>query len=329
MIGKDTIKRIGKRKLYEISGCLSDKDNLILLTVGACRYITSRQIMRLYFQPIAHIKLSASVRNANRHLFRLKELGVIEHLDRRIGGVRAGSGANIWYLTTAGHKLLCLNERVNEGSQSIRDSELAQSLLSCLPRKRHHEPTPRFLEHRLAVTEVFVRLHELTGKSKVVSLDDIALEPECWREHPSIIGGKASILKPDLYLVTTTKGNKKDEYEDYWFMEVDLATESPAVVLWKCEQYIRYFQSGIEQHKNGVFPRVVWIVPTDKRKESLQKYVEENFDGIHLELFSVITMNELPGLVCGNSSIAKTNENAIKNVENATRTGVKKAGNSL
>jgi hypothetical protein len=147
---------------------------------------------------------------------------------------------------------------------------------------------------------VYVRLYELAGEHQGINLTTIALEPECWREQPNSIGGKSLILKPDLYAVTTIKDGE-DEYEDHWFIEVDLSTESPATVIRKCEQYIRHWQSGLEQRTNGVFPRVVWIVPTVKRKESIIQHIADNFAGIHQELFSVIVLDELSHLI-NNSS---------------------------
>jgi hypothetical protein len=278
------MKRISKRELREIATRLNSKDQAILSVIQTCRYITSRQLMRLFFVPVAHFNRSASMRNANRHLYRLKEWGLIAHLERRIGGVRAGSGANIWYLTEAGYSVLRLYE-VNNSDSTIR-------------RKRHHEPTLHFAKHHLAVSEVYVRLHELTGKRQAIDLTAIALEPVCWREFPNLIGAKPAILKPDLYAVTAVKDNaSSEEYEDYWFIEVDLDTEAPATVIRKCEQYIRYLQSGIEEREYGVFPRVVWIVPTDKRKSSLEQHIENNFMGVERELFVVITLDALPRLL--------------------------------
>jgi hypothetical protein len=282
--------RISRRRIRELRRQISDRDKRVMTDIRTCRYITGRQLMRLHFGPTAHTCPGAGVRSANRHLFRLKEWGLIEHLERRIGGARAGSGANIWHLTAAGHKLLCMDEH----SETMAPRQ-----------KRHREPTKSFLTHHLAVAELYVRLHELTGGRQTAALAGIQLEPDCWRRHPGIMGGKAAVLKPDAYAVTVT-----GEYEDHWFMEVDLATESPAVVIRKCEQYARYYQSGAEQREQGVFPRVVWIVPTGRRGESLARHIADNFAEPQRGLFAVMTLDGLPGLICGDS------ENPTK-----TRTG--------
>ena len=129
------------------------------------------------------------------------------------------------------------------------------------------------------------------------------------------------ILKPDLYAVTASK-----EYMDYWFIEVDLATESPAIVVRKCEQYIHYFQSGVEQRRSGVFPRVIWIVPTDKRKDSLTFYIQNRFQGWKQDVSIVIVLDELAGLVTDKSEGKTAIEKSGKNVKNTIKTGAKSLG---
>jgi hypothetical protein len=205
-------------------------------------------------------------------LARLRQVGLIAPLARRIGGVRAGSGAYVWALASAGARLLAMSEKSEDSA-----------------RKRVHEPSPAFLEHTLAVAEVCIYLIELSrgGKIQLVSYE---LEPDCWRQYTNT-GGTASNLRPDLFTVTSA-----GEYEDYWFMEIDLATESPSTVLRKCGQYLAYMRSGIEQAKSGVFPLVVWIVPDGKRKGSLQRHIADNFKA-NARLFIVLTLDELEPLV--------------------------------
>ena len=98
-------------------------------------------------------------------------------------------------------------------------------------------------------------------------------------------------LKPDLFAITMS-----GQYEDRWFIEVDLATESPSKVVDKCERYHKYYRSGLEQQEAGVFPLTVWIVPTAERKEKLIKHIREAFDK-QPRLFTIITKDELWALV--------------------------------
>ena len=69
-------------------------------------------------------------------------------------------------------------------------------------------------------------------------------------------------LKPDLAVVTATA-----KFEDHWFFEVDLASEPPSRIIRTCLNYQEYRRSGVEQRRLGLFPAVVWIVPTGRRKQ--------------------------------------------------------------
>ena len=121
-------------------------------------------------------------------------------------------------------------------------------------------------------------------------LDKNTFEPDCWRNHQE--HGRSAVLKPDLFAVTAS-----GEYEDAWFIEMDLNTEAPCAVLEKCRRYVRYYKSGIEQKQSGVFPLVVWIVPSGARKKSLQQNIDECRELACKGLFLVITPDELEGLI--------------------------------
>ncbi|MCL2082069.1 MAG: replication-relaxation family protein [Oscillospiraceae bacterium] len=157
---------------------------------------------------------------------------------------------------------------------------------------RPYEPTYIFLKHTLAVSELYTRLYT---SHKLMKAD---FEPTCWR--------KSGTLKPDLYAVT-----ENGEFEDYWFFEVDLDTEAPSRIMRKCESYGKYCLSGIEQEEKGVFPKVVWLVPDEKRRGTLYRYIGEHLSE-YAQLFAVITFDDLDKVVidgAGESYIFK----AIKN----------------
>ena len=215
---------------------------------------------------------TAAHRATARALKRLRELRLVDHLARRIGGVRAGSGGLVWHLTHAGERLLRLNEQATR------------------PMRRFFEASPYFLAHSLAVAEVAVNLTEICREQHGMKLTAIQPEPECWRTYSEY--GSMLSLKPDLFAITVS-----GQYEDRWFIEVDLATESPSKVVDKCERYHKYYRNGLEQQEAGVFPLTVWIVPTAERKEKLIKHIREAFDK-QPRLFTVITKDELWALVC-------------------------------
>ncbi len=262
------LKRISHKQLEYWDAALSERDKHILVSIRNFRYMTTDQIRRLYFAESA--TATAALRAASRNLKKLKEFHLIGHLARRIGGVRAGSGSYVWRLEAAGDHLLSLNGRVEQ------------------PRRKRFEPSAYFLTHTLAVAECYVRIMEICDGQNV-RLTDIQPEPYNWRPYNS--GGKLVSLKPDLFAVTVC-----DAYEDRWFFELDMATESGVRIVEKCRRYHQYYQSGLEQKQYGVFPLVVWIVPDAKRKRSIIQHIKAEFSKLP-NIFTVITLDELDALM--------------------------------
>lgn len=262
--------RISRAQLESIKARLSARDLAILEAVAANRLMTSRQIRRLHFWD--HASDVAAIRSTNRTLARLAELKLITHLDRRIGGVRAGSNANVWSLTEPGARLL----------RSIDEADMPF-------RFRPQEPTTSFMEHTLAVAEVTVRLSEAArgGDFSLLALDR---EPACWRAHSGTHGGVAR-LKPDLYAITAS-----GKYEDHWFFEVDRSTEPPSRVIRTCLKYETYRSTGMEQNATGVFPAVVWITPNEKRASTLRTHLA-SAQGLTPGLYAVVVPDDLTSLI--------------------------------
>lgn len=261
-------RRLSRRQLEELALYLGERDKAVLLAIQRHRYLMTGQVQRLAFTD--SVSPTAGLRAASRCLKKLKETGLINTMSRRIGGVRAGSGSLIWYLSHAGERLLRLHEK-----------EAAAN-------RRFFEPSPYFLAHTLAVAEVSIQLMELCRKHQM-ELAGLQPEPECWRSYSE--RGICLSLKPDLYAVTVS-----GEYEDRWFLEIDLDTESPARVIDKCKRYHQYYRSGLEQKESGVFPLTVWIVPNAARKQHLLEHIRAVFDK-QPRLFAIITADELEGLI--------------------------------
>lgn len=260
--------RTSKRELEEINRILGDRDRDILTSIREYRYLTTDQIRRLYFTEAAND--TAALRATSRNLKKLKEMKLIDSLDRRVGGIGSGSGSFIWKLESAGEHLFRL----------ISDH--------AHPRKKHFEPSTYFLAHTLAVSECFVRITEIT-RGRGVKLAEVQNEPENWRPYNS--GGKIVLLKPDLFAITVCGG-----YEDRWMFELDLSTESPVRIIEKCRRYHQYYQSGLEHQQFGVFPLVVWIVPDATRKLNLARHIQTEFAKLP-NIFTVITPDELEALI--------------------------------
>ena len=256
------------KRLLELDIVLRERDKEVLLAVQRHRYLLTGQVQRLIFTDAA--TATAALRAASRCLRKLKSLGLVCTLTRRIGGVRAGSGSLVWYISHAGERLLRLHEH------------------KPVPVRRFFEPSPYFLAHTLAVSEISIQLTELC-REQGMELSSLQPEPECWRAYSE--HGAYLSLKPDLYAVTVS-----GEYEDRWFFEVDLDTESPAKVIEKCQRYHQYYRTGLEQKAAGVFPLTVWIVPDTGRRDRLAAAIRTAFDK-QPRLFAVITGDELAHLV--------------------------------
>jgi hypothetical protein len=261
---------VSGRRLAVIQRELSARDRDILTSLDRHRFLTTRQLQVLHFHD--HVTSEAAARICRRVLARLDQLEVIEHLERRVGGVRAGSGSYVWRVGLLGDRLL--RQVRGEGA-----------------RARRKEPSARHLDHCLAVADCHLAL--LTAaRTGHLELLTFATEPDCWRSYLGVSGAR-EVLKPDLYAVTAT-----GEYEDHWFIEVDRATESLPTLMRKCAQYERYRRIGREQAEAGVFPLVVWVVPDDTRAAKLQAAVQAA-RGLDLAVFRVTTTEQFVDVVCG------------------------------
>ncbi|MGH3450272.1 MAG: replication-relaxation family protein, partial [Haloechinothrix sp.] len=58
--------------------------------------------------------------------------------------------------------------------------------------------------------------------------------------------------------------------ELHWFVEVDRGNEHRGALTHKIATYVAAWRDGGEQVRAGVFPRVLWIVPSDRRAAALQ-----------------------------------------------------------
>lgn len=234
---------VGKR-IDALESRLSDRDRQILDLVHRFRLLSGFHIHSVMFE-------SHQARLTRRVLGRLVMLGALETLDRRIGGVRAGSTGLVYRLAPDGRRLV---ERWH-GDSAGRV-------------QRSSEPGARFVGHTLAVADIFVRLHAAT-RSQPFELIQFATEPACWRAFSSPLGEPRS-LKPDAHM-TCEAGN----WEYRWFVEVDLATEGVSTLRRKFQAYVDYWQSGVEQAEAKVFPRVLWLTVGEQRVGRLRQVIDE------------------------------------------------------
>lgn len=224
-----------RQDLQCISTQLSDRDWGIVRFLRQHRYATTTQLRRMFFRE--HASQSAATRACVRVLDRLLTQRILTRLERRVGGIRHGSASFVWCLDVLGDRLTRAPHQA---------------------RRRHQEPSFAFLAHTLAVTDIHVQLAE-AASTGAFHLTAVQVETGAWRPYVAP-GGAQRIIKPDLMITVST-----DSYDDHWYLEIDLGTESLPVLLRKCTAYEDYHRTGRPQSEHGVFPRILWLLPTPAR----------------------------------------------------------------
>jgi len=236
--------RIGAAKLRLVAEQLSERDRQILDDLARVRVLSGGQLERLRF---GLVQEGARGRVRRRVLRRLGALHLITTLDRRIGGVRAGSAGLVYALTAAGHRLV-------SGLENRRQ-------------RNPLTPGPTFLAHALDVAEIYVALHEAT-QAAATTLSHFAVEAHAAWEAPDRFG-QLRPLRPDALLALETA-----EYQDVWWVEVDRSTESLPRLRAKLATYRRLAESG-RPGPFGVMPRVLVTVPDRDRLASVAKVMRQ------------------------------------------------------
>jgi hypothetical protein len=229
--------RLSRKGPVLLADDLSVRDRQIVELVGRFAVISGGQVERLFFA--SGQRAVSNARLARRSLARLAEGRVLVRLERRIGGVRAGSAGSVYRLGAVGDRLLRLWR--GEGGRG----------------RAGQEPGRLFIRHELAVTETYTRLRE-AERDGALELLDFDPEPASWRPFAGASGRQD--LKPDAYARLGL-----GQYEDRYFIEIDCGTEGRGALAAKCRTYLAYYRAGAEQTKHGVFPRVIWITTTERR----------------------------------------------------------------
>lgn len=262
--------RVSRPRLERIAVSLDERSWRVIRILAEHRFTTTSQLARL--RQSHHKTAASALRQTTRLMHHLRTLSLVHHLERRIGGQRAGSTGLIWYLTEPGFRLLT----INAGRRTTT-------------RHRNAEPSTRFLAHTLAVMEARV-LAEETSQQRGVRLLRVNTEPLCWRSHLGI-HGNPEWVKPDLEIITQVEG-----YEDHWWLEIDLDTERPKRLLAKAHAYLRHYQSGIEQNQRGVFPVIVWLTATNDRAERIASLMAAD-PRLPEGMFTTARLNDLKALL--------------------------------
>lgn len=251
--------------LIRIDTLLTKREREILTALRNAKVMFTSQIKTLFFNNSKTD--NSAIRATNREMQSLHARGLVDTLDKRISGRRIGTASYIWHLTEQGYRLL-----------DIGSSSPAK-------RTRFVEPSYLTLKHKLAVAECYVQIVGISRRHKGMEINQVEFEPDSWRDYHET--NRFVKLKPDMTLVT-----RRSDYEYRYFIEMDLATESSAEIIRKCDRYHAYLATGKEQDIFGVFPLVIWVVPDDKRKTQLEEVVRKEYQSRY-HIFLIITPDEL------------------------------------
>lgn len=241
-------RRIGPRERARIGQRLSERDWQVLRRIQEHRFLTTDQVQHFVFT--GHASVSTAARTTRSVLTRLEHDGLLRALSRQVGGLHGGSGPRTWQLAPAGARLL---RPVDRGY-------------------RVSLPTTRFLAHCLAVADIHLAVLaaiEAMGGQATVQVEQSA------RRNYLNSGGSHVFLRPDLYAALRGTDDH-GAYEDRWFVEVDLGTESLPTLVAKCAQYETYRSSGAEQTDHGAFPLVLWVMQgtrAEQRRDELRRRI--------------------------------------------------------
>lgn len=233
-----TARHVSRAAAGRLHEQLGERDRAILGDLARVRVLAGDHLTRLHFHELS---VKSRDRARRRVLARLAALDLVTTLERRVGGVRAGSAGLVYALGVAGQHVVPLFDANGDGE----------------PARRPRQPwTPGrvFLAHTLAVAELYVRLAE-AARADGFALATFLSEPASW--VPNGLGGW---LKPDAY--TVLEGG---DVEDSWWIEVDRATESLTTLRRKLLTYLDFVNYG-QLGPDGVVPRVCITVPDDKPK---------------------------------------------------------------
>ncbi len=237
--------------MEELDARLLERERAAIFVLLEMRFLSTRQVERWVFEGATPL---AQARACRRSIAKLVELGIIRHLERRIGGVRAGSAGHINVLTPLGLRLAA-----------------AYGWITAEQARRTREPGGQFVRHYLAVAEAHLRVVEAGERGELQVLERQA-EPAAWRELTGLSGGGRAMLKPDAFFaIGSGAGAGATAGATDWFLEVDRATVGSATLDRKLSTYVDYWRSECSGRAPGGSVKVLWLAPDARRLDQLQQ----------------------------------------------------------
>ncbi len=234
--------RVSWARVAALTERLSDRDKEIITALAQARLLTGQQLGRLIFFPYSthtrdHVR--------RRVLHRLVQLELVSTLERRIGGIRAGSNGLIYCLNRFGQRV----------------ADVLNGIMPDVRTRTPHTPGMAFLAHTLAVSETFVALTELCRQHSA-TVRTFTVEPDCWWPD-----GNGGLLRPDALVVV-----ENNTYESATWLEIDQGTEHLGRIRSKLAVYERFARSGADG-PDGLLPRVVFAAANTNRTVAIGREI--------------------------------------------------------
>ncbi len=256
------MKKTKKKKLAPI--VLTDRDKAIILSVYENRFLRRDQIQRLYFT-------DASVPACN---MRLKKLYEHRFLDRLIRPVAFGSNQIVYALHRRGAGVVSV--ALNVDQQNVKWH------------RDHNRVEFLFMEHTLAVSEFKVNLDLALHETCSVDLLFYSRENKGLQARvPDPIGKKKYlVVAPDAFL-----GLKTKDGNSFFFLEVDMGTETLKRFAEKVIAYKQYWKTG-KYHQDYEFNhfRILTIAESERRLSNL---IETTKKAGGKQMFLFATMSDI------------------------------------
>ena len=128
--------RISSSRLVELANELSGREREITQTVERLRLLSGKQVERLYFAETTNP--SSRARLTRRILARLVERRLLDRLERRIGGVRAGAAGHVYYATPGAQRLVSYWQ--GNGTRRVRSRYEPTKMSGSSPRRPYWRP---------------------------------------------------------------------------------------------------------------------------------------------------------------------------------------------
>jgi hypothetical protein len=229
-------------KVAALAERLSERDKEIIRALARVRLLTGKQLERLLFH---HHSIQHQSHIRRRVLKRLVDLEIVATLERRVGGVRAGSSGLVDCLGRMGQRMADILNGITASGRT----------------RAPRTPGAMFLGHTLAVSEAFVSLVELSRQT-TNRLRTFLAEPHCWWPD-----GRGGFLRPDAMVVV-----EDEHYDATVWLEIDQGTESLSRIQAKVATYEGFALTGTEG-ANGVLPHVLFAAMGDQRRAAIAREI--------------------------------------------------------